>query len=65
MRVKLTPTFTSGKMKRMFELVEKVGREFVEYIERESKAGKAIIIVIVNVSRNIFVIVLVEVEVRR
>lgn len=35
LRVKLTPTFTSGKMKMMYALMHECGREFVEFVGRE------------------------------
>ncbi|XP_073811907.1 cytochrome P450 6a9-like [Musca autumnalis] len=34
MRTKLTPTFTSGKMKFMFPIVTKVGNEFIEVLDK-------------------------------
>ncbi|KAJ9594226.1 hypothetical protein L9F63_014386 [Diploptera punctata] len=33
MRMNLTPTFTSGKMKNMFSLVEECGQQFDKYLE--------------------------------
>lgn len=38
MRTKLSPTFTSGKMKNMFSLVIKLGHDFVEVVERGIKS---------------------------
>jgi cytochrome P450 family 6 len=32
-RVKLSPIFTSGKMKTMFETVDMIGNKFIEVIE--------------------------------
>lgn len=36
MRNALSPTFTSGKMKSMFHIIEEKGRDFVAYFERNS-----------------------------
>jgi len=35
MRSKLSPTFTSGKIKRMFQIIKKSGDRFVNYLEKE------------------------------
>ncbi|XP_063223902.1 cytochrome P450 6j1-like [Bacillus rossius redtenbacheri] len=43
MRIKLTPTFTSGKLKKMFHLVNKCGKELLSCIDQEiSKAGGSV-----------------------
>ncbi|GLH06693.1 Cytochrome P450 6j1 [Gryllus bimaculatus] len=38
-RVKLTPTFTSGKMKLMYEFVNECGKEMVQLVNRELGGG--------------------------
>jgi cytochrome P450 family 6 len=39
-RVNLTPVFTSGKMKKMFYLVEKCSKELADYLDRATADGK-------------------------
>jgi cytochrome P450 family 6 len=39
-RVNLTPVFTSGKMRKMFYLVDKCAKELVHYLERAIAEGK-------------------------
>ncbi|XP_068084554.1 cytochrome P450 6j1 [Anabrus simplex] len=39
LRMKLTPTFTSGKMKRMFSLVDECGKQLVTYVEKHTEDG--------------------------
>jgi cytochrome P450 family 6 len=39
-RVNVTPTFTSGKMKKMFYLVEKCAKELCDYLDRTAVRGK-------------------------
>ncbi|GLG95811.1 Cytochrome P450 9c1 [Gryllus bimaculatus] len=39
LRTKLTPTFTSGKMKMMFELMHECAREFVDFVSFEADAN--------------------------
>lgn len=36
-RVKLSPVFTSGKMKMMFEIVGPIGDKFIKAIDKELK----------------------------
>ncbi|KAK7789226.1 hypothetical protein R5R35_007051 [Gryllus longicercus] len=40
LRAKLTPTFTSGKMKLMFSLMHECAREFVEFVAQETRVKK-------------------------
>jgi len=42
LRSKLSPTFTSGKMKLMFPVVVKVGQEFIRVLKSEIKKGNEI-----------------------
>lgn len=42
MRAKLTPVFTSGKIKMMFPLVVKCGKEMQEVTEHSAKIGDVI-----------------------
>ncbi|KAJ4432910.1 hypothetical protein ANN_15167, partial [Periplaneta americana] len=42
MRVNLSPTFTSGKMKRMFYLVNNCGKELAKYVDKETSDGKPV-----------------------
>nr|CAD7398205.1 unnamed protein product [Timema poppensis] len=42
LRVKMTPTFTSGKMKKMFYLVDECAQMLTEIIEQQSFGGKPI-----------------------
>ncbi|XP_067006628.2 cytochrome P450 6j1 [Anabrus simplex] len=39
LRTKLSPVFTSGKMKRMFQLVDECGKQLVTYLEKKSENG--------------------------
>jgi cytochrome P450 family 6 len=39
-RVNLTPVFTSGKMKKMFYLVEKCAKELADYLDRATANSK-------------------------
>jgi cytochrome P450 family 6 len=39
-RVNLTPVFTSGKMKKMFYLVENCAKELADYLDRATDNGK-------------------------
>ncbi|KAK7812875.1 hypothetical protein U0070_000983 [Myodes glareolus] len=39
-RALLTPTFTSGKLKEMFPIVEQYGNILVKYLRREAEKGK-------------------------
>lgn len=41
-RVKLTPTFTSGKMKLMYEIIDVIGEKMVKVIENELKSSSSI-----------------------
>ncbi|XP_065366571.1 cytochrome P450 6a9-like [Calliphora vicina] len=43
MRNKLSPTFTSGKMKHMFPIILDIGEEFIEVMAQEIKEHKNII----------------------
>ncbi|XP_025263019.1 probable cytochrome P450 6a14 [Camponotus floridanus] len=42
LRVKLTPTFTSGKMKQMFAIMKMCGDEFVKNLENVAQTGDSI-----------------------
>lgn len=42
LRAKLTPTFTSGKMKNMFSIMAGVGQEFISVLREEIKIGSEI-----------------------
>ncbi|XP_063221876.1 LOW QUALITY PROTEIN: cytochrome P450 6k1-like [Bacillus rossius redtenbacheri] len=44
MRVKLTPTFTSGKIKNMFYLINNCGKELVNCIDKEMAKGKSVVV---------------------
>nr|CAD7603115.1 unnamed protein product [Timema genevievae] len=44
LRVKMTPTFTSGKMKKMYYLVDECAQKLTEIIEQESVKGKPILV---------------------
>nr|CAD7446875.1 unnamed protein product [Timema bartmani] len=44
LRVKMTPTFTSGKLKKMFYLVDECAQKLTEIIEQESVKGKPILV---------------------
>ncbi|CAG2061241.1 unnamed protein product, partial [Timema podura] len=44
LRVKMTPTFTSGKMKKMYYLVDECAQKLTEIIELESVKGKPILV---------------------
>nr|CAD7403843.1 unnamed protein product [Timema cristinae] len=44
LRVKMTPTFTSGKMKKMFYLVDECAQMLTEIIEQQSVEGKPILV---------------------
>lgn len=37
MRVKMTPTFTSGKIKQMFPIVKECGEELAKYLESKAQ----------------------------
>jgi len=43
MRNNLSPTFTSGKVKGMFHIVEEKGRDFLKYLENTSKLGEGVL----------------------
>lgn len=40
MRTKLTPTFTSGKMKMMFNIVVEISNEMVKFLEKSCENGR-------------------------
>ena len=40
MRTNLTPTFTSGKMKKMFYLVDKCAKELEQYLDEQTAEGE-------------------------
>jgi len=40
MRTNLTPTFTSGKMKKMFYLVDKCAKELEHYLDEQAAEGE-------------------------
>ncbi|KAJ9594228.1 hypothetical protein L9F63_014388 [Diploptera punctata] len=42
MRMNLSPTFTSGKMKNMFSLVEQCGQQFAKYLEETVALGSTV-----------------------
>ncbi|XP_020296488.1 cytochrome P450 6d3-like, partial [Pseudomyrmex gracilis] len=42
LRVKLTPTFTSGKLKQMFEVLKDCGEELATSLEEEAKTESCI-----------------------
>nr|CAD7591204.1 unnamed protein product [Timema genevievae] len=42
LRMKLTPTFTSGKIKMMFSLITESSQEMVKYLEEPAKKGESI-----------------------
>ncbi|GAB1859006.1 Probable cytochrome P450 6a14 [Camponotus japonicus] len=42
LRVKLTPTFTSGKIKQMFTIIKMCGDEFVKNLENVAQTGNSI-----------------------
>lgn len=41
-RVKLSPIFTSGKMKTMFETVDMIGNKFIEVIEKNLEKNDSV-----------------------
>ncbi|CAH7275266.1 cytochrome P450 3A31 [Phodopus roborovskii] len=43
LRAMLSPTFTSGKLKEMFPIIEQYGDILVKYLRREAEKGKPII----------------------
>lgn len=42
LRIKLTPTFTSGKIKQMFTIIKMCGDEFVKNLENVAQTGDSI-----------------------
>lgn len=50
LRTKLTPTFTSGKMKMMFGTVCDVGENFIRTLDKESSAAKDNVIEIKDIN---------------
>lgn len=42
LRNKITPTFTTGKLKTMFDEISNCGEELIKYIDGESKLGNAL-----------------------
>ncbi|XP_063223441.1 cytochrome P450 6k1-like [Bacillus rossius redtenbacheri] len=44
MRVKLTPTFTSGKIKKMFYLINECGKELLNCIDHEMSKNKSVLV---------------------
>lgn len=42
LRVKVTPTFTSTKLKQMFPLVKDCGEELVKYLKSKAEMGDSI-----------------------
>lgn len=42
LRVKLTPTFTSGKIKQMFMVLKECGEQFAKHLESKAQAADTI-----------------------
>ena len=40
LRSKMSPTFTTGKIKRMFNLIDESAKRLVEYVKKEAASNK-------------------------